>query len=102
MAGWEADYYDMEVPAHFEIRKDRSGSFQFGLVRGELDGRVVEYPFGERFEFTGEGNDENDLMSGSGWLHLTGNDDADGEIRIHRGDDSKLMVRRIASKSAPV
>jgi hypothetical protein len=40
MEVWDADYFDMEVPAHITIRKDLTGKFQFGPVQGDLDGRV--------------------------------------------------------------
>lgn len=37
---WDADYFDMEVPAYLTIRKDLTGEFQFGLVRAQLDGKL--------------------------------------------------------------
>jgi hypothetical protein len=40
MEVWDADYFDMEVPAHVTIRDDLTGEFQFGLVRGDIDARV--------------------------------------------------------------
>jgi len=98
MEMWDADYYDMEVPAYFEIRKDRSGSFQFGLMQGELDGVPTMYPAGQRFEFTWEGSDEGEPMSGSGWLEADGADSLQGEIRIHRGDRSRFTVRKIVAR----
>lgn len=97
MEVWDAEYYDMEVPAYVDVRNDDSGYFQFGLVQGELYAKTVHYPFGNRFEFTWEGGDENDPASGSGWLQLIGNDQADGEIRIHRGDNSAMTLQRISS-----
>lgn len=96
MEVWDSEYYDMEVPAYVEIKNDDSGYFQFGLVQGELYGKIGHYPSGDRFEFTWEGGDENDPASGSGWLQLTGNDRADGEIRIHRGDNSAMTLRRMS------
>ena len=52
MEEWDADYFDMEAPAHITIRKDLTGEFQFGLVRGELDGRVASVEGLPRFEFS--------------------------------------------------
>ncbi len=94
MESWDADYFDMEVPAHITIRKDLTGEFQFGLVQGELDGRVE--PSGEamRFEFSWSGFDENDPMAGRGWLQVIG-DQAEGRIFIHLGDDSGLKAERM-------
>lgn len=38
MESWDADYFDMEVPAHITIGKNLTGEFQFGLVQGNIDG----------------------------------------------------------------
>ncbi len=95
MEMWDADYYDMEVSAYFEIRKDRGGTFQFGLVQGELDGGVTAHPAGRRFEFTWEGSDEGEPMSGSGWLEDAEKNSLRGEIRIHRGDSSRMSLQKM-------
>lgn len=34
METWDADYFDMDMPAHITIRKDLKGEFQFGMVQG--------------------------------------------------------------------
>jgi hypothetical protein len=93
MDGWDADYYDMEVPARITIRQDLTGEFQFGLVTGELDGRVCTIDGAPRFDFSWYGFDENDPMSGRGWLRC---EDAqcEGHIFMHMGDDSALKAER--------
>lgn len=93
MEMWDADYFDMDVPAHITIRKDLTGEFQFGLVQGELDGRVETVDGLPRFEFSWSGFDENDPMTGRGWLRLDG-ENAEGRIFIHLGDDSALKAER--------
>ena len=93
MEGWDADYFNMEVPAHITIRRDLTGEFQFGLVRGELDGRVETVDGLTRFDFSWSGFDENDAMTGRGWLCLDG-DHADGHVFIHLGDDSAMKAER--------
>jgi len=40
MEAWDANYFDMEVPAYLTIRKDLTGEFQFGLVQAQLDGKA--------------------------------------------------------------
>lgn len=40
MEVWDNDYVNMERQTFVEIKSDNLGSFQFGLVRGELDGYV--------------------------------------------------------------
>lgn len=93
MEAWDADYLDMEVPAHITIRKDLTGEFQFGLVQGELDGRAEVLDGAPRFDFSWEGSDDNDPMSGRGWLRVE-DDHAEGRIFIHCGDESGLKAKR--------
>jgi len=52
MEGLDEDYLNMEVQAYTKIGSDNDGDFQFGLVWGSIDGEVVNYPNGKRFEFT--------------------------------------------------
>lgn len=94
MESWDADYFDMEVPAHITIRKDLTGEFHFGLVQAQLDGRVETKVDATRFEFSWSGFDENDPMTGRGWLKVIG-DQAEGRIFIHLGDDSGLKAERM-------
>jgi hypothetical protein len=52
MEMWDEDYFNMEVPAYIKIDPNNQGNFQFGLVSGDMNGKVVEYANGKRFEFT--------------------------------------------------
>ena len=90
---WEKDYFDMEVRAYIEIQSGGAGEFQFGLVSGEIDGEVIKYPDGERFEFTWEGNDECDHVSRHGWLKLAGNNTLEGQFKFHHGDRSAFKAK---------
>ena len=38
---WDQDFIDMETEGHFLFEKDQLGSFQFGLVQGQIDYREV-------------------------------------------------------------
>lgn len=93
MEVWDADYFDMEAPAHITIRSDLTGEFQFGLVQGDFDARVSSVDGVARVEFSWSGADENDPMSGRGWMDVTG-DQAEGRIFIHLGDDSAFTAVR--------
>jgi len=96
MEVWDADYFDMEVPAHITIRDDLTGTFQFGLVQGDIDARDSEVAGVASVEFSWSGTDENDPVSGRGLIDVTGNQ-AQGHIFIHLGDDSAFTaVRRDA------
>jgi hypothetical protein len=94
---WDEDYFNMEVQAFIRISSNYLGSFQFGLVSGDLDGEVVRIGKAERFEFTWKGNDENDPASGSGWLKFSGPEMLKGRIKFHRGDSSEYTAIRVAS-----
>ena len=94
MEMWDKEYFNMEVQAFITIKSDCLGNFQFGLVSGEIDGKVVDHADKKRFEFTFEGNDENDDTSGSGWIKLKDKSIIEGEFRFHQGDDSKFLARR--------
>jgi len=91
---WDEDYFNMEVQAYIKIEPDNFGFFQFGLVYGDIDGRIVDYADSKRFEFTWEGNDECDPMSGSGWVRIKEKDVLEGEFRIHLGDSSTFLARK--------
>jgi len=94
MEMWDAEYFNMEVQAYVRIGADGMGDFQFGLVSGGIDGEVVKIGNVERFEFTWEGQDEMDPVSGSGWLKSRGKNGVDGRIKIHLGDSSSFSAIR--------
>lgn len=94
MGNWDREYFDMEVKAYITITPRDTGEFQFGLVTGDLGGEVVQHPGGERFEFTWEGQDELDPVSGSGWIRCEGKNAITGMIKIHGGESSTFRGRR--------
>jgi len=93
MEVWDADYFDMEVPAYLTIRKDLTGEFQFGLVQAQLDGKFESADATSRLAFSWSGFDENDPVSGRGWLNAAG-DQAEGRIFIYLGDESGFTAER--------
>jgi hypothetical protein len=93
MEVWDADYFDMEVPAHITIRNDLTGEFQFGLVQAQIEGKTESMNAASRLVFTWSGFDENDPVSGRGWFKATG-DQAEGWISIHLGDESGFTAVR--------
>lgn len=64
MEAWDADYIDMEVPAYITVLDNLTGTFQFGLVQGELDGCVTVVDGEVRIEFAWS------VFSHSGKLHM--------------------------------
>jgi uncharacterized protein YndB with AHSA1/START domain len=95
MENWDEDYFNMEVQAYIEIDERGAGDFQFGLVTGQIDGEVVKNESGDKLDFTWEGGDENDEASGSGWLKLHDKDTLEGKIKLHGGDSSLFLAKRV-------
>ena len=90
MEMWDADYFNMEVKAYIKINMKFKGKFQFGLVSGEIKGKLIN----EKYEFIWEGNDENDEAHGSGWLKVKDIDIIEGEFRFYEGDNSTFIAKR--------
>ena len=90
----DEDYFNMAVQAYIRIDPNTLGVFQFGLVSGVIDGKLVDYADGERFEFTWAGNDECDPACGSGWIRILEENFLEGKFRIYLGDDSTFLARR--------
>ena len=95
MEEWDEDYFNEDVQAYITIEPNNDGHFQFGFVCGEIDGRVVDYAEGKRFEFTFEGNEECDQVSGFGWVRIKEKDALEGEFRFHRGDSSTFSAKKV-------
>ena len=93
MEAWDLEYVSMEVPGHFTFKKDGTGHFQFGLVQGEMDCRLENIDGKVRMEFSWEGQEELDPASGRGWA-LIENEELQGRIFFHQGDDSAFRAVR--------
>lgn len=93
MEMWEEDYFNMEGQAFIEIAPNGSGHFQFGLVSGYIDGKLINHGQTEILDFTWEGNDENDDALGSGWIKLKEKDIIEGRIKFHMGEASGFSAR---------
>lgn len=94
MEMWGEDYLHRETQAYIQIDTGGLGDFQFGLVSGSIDGYVEDMGTEPRFTFTWEGRDEMHPVSGGGWLRPTGDGEAEGMIKFHKGDRSRLKARR--------
>jgi hypothetical protein len=91
MEVWGQDYVDMEVPGFIHIGSDGIGQFQFGLVSGDIDGRVEECGDMFRFDFSWSGRDERDPACGRGWAVIE-NSELCGRIYLHLADDSAFRA----------
>lgn len=66
MGGWARDAIDLVEPGFIEFAGDGTGQFDFIAVRGWLDCRPVERDGRVGVEFTWDGVDEGDQVSGRG------------------------------------
>jgi hypothetical protein len=71
----------------------------FIAVQGQVDCREVVRDGRPGVEFTCEGSDDGDPVSGRGWAVLTDDDTLDGRIFFHLGDDSGFQATRAQSES---
>lgn len=94
MEAWDQEYVNMEVPGHFTFNKDGKGQFHFGLVQGEMDCRLENRDGEARIEFSWEGQEELDPVSGRGRAVIE-NNELHGRIFFHQGDDSVFRARRL-------
>lgn len=95
---WDEDYFNMEVQAFITIASNGTGSFQFGLVGGGLDGTFDTSE--QNFQFEWEGFSEMDECFGEGWIALSSegesaeDDEAEGTISLEYGDSSRFKAVR--------
>ena len=91
MSAWDQDYVDLDGPGHITFDAGRSGSFQFGMVQGQMDWKVSEQ--GLRIDFTWHGFDEGTEHMGRGHARIVDND-LQGHFYFHLGDDSAFRAVR--------
>ncbi|HEY5854964.1 MAG TPA: hypothetical protein VIW24_13135 [Aldersonia sp.] len=85
---WDLDAINLVEPGFIEFAADGTGQFGFIVVRGRMDCRTIERRGRSGSEFTWDGDDESDQVSGRGWAILTDDATLEGHLFIHFGDDS--------------
>ncbi|MBN2138981.1 MAG: hypothetical protein JW720_14325 [Sedimentisphaerales bacterium] len=93
MESWDADFINLVGQGYLTVGRNNSGFMQFGAVELDLDWRVEDAGGIERLEFTMQGFDEGDPVSGRGWatvcdLKMT------GRIYLHKGEESGFTAIR--------
>jgi hypothetical protein len=83
---------DLVEPGFIEFTEDGTGQFGFIAVRGWLDCRPAERDGQPGVEFTWEGIDEGDQISGRGWASLIDDATVEGHLYFHMGDDSNFRA----------
>jgi hypothetical protein len=93
MEQWDQDYIDLVVPGYIAFREDNLGEFQFGTVHGDIDYRIEPYQETARLEFSWEGEDEMDPVSGRGWAMIQ-DGQLQGRLSLHAGDASECVTEK--------
>jgi hypothetical protein len=96
---WDRDAIDLIGRGFIEFFDDGTGQFAFIVVDAYLHCHDVdEDP--PRLEFTWEGSDEGDAVSGRGWAELDADRSLRGHIYFHNGDDSGFRAVRQDNESS--
>jgi hypothetical protein len=90
---WAREDLDAVVPAHITFSRGGLGELEFIAIGASIDYRVGKRDGAPFVEFTWEGSDEGQPISGRGWARLTG-DDLTGRLFIHQGDETEFRAKR--------
>jgi hypothetical protein len=85
---WDRDSIDLVGPAFIEFSADGHGAFRLIAVEGLIDARQVYLDGHAAVEFSWDGFDDGDRVSGRGWARLEADGSLRGHLFIHCGDDS--------------
>lgn len=96
---WDREALDLLGPAFIEFQPDGTGSFGFIAVHGWIDWRPAATAT-SAVEFSWEGSDEGDQVTGRGWAAIQGDGSVDGHIYFHLGDDSGFRAERYGQLTA--
>jgi hypothetical protein len=91
MEQWDQDFVDMVSPGQITFESGGRGELHFGAVDVSLDWRTGAA--GNRVDFTFEGFDEGDEVSGRGWAEL-GSGKITGRVFFHQGEESGFEARK--------
>jgi len=94
MEQWDQEFVDLVSPGHSIFTGDGRGEFHFGAVDATLDWKPEAA--GNRLEFSFEGFDEGDEISGTGWAEVDGGK-LTGRIAFESGDESGFAAKKEGS-----
>ncbi len=90
---WDSEALDSEGPAHLAFGAGGAGTLNFAGIIATIDYRVTRRSGPTRVEFTWEGSQEQEQVSGRGWAELDANR-INGQRFIHLGDETRFSGRR--------
>lgn len=90
---WDLDDLDLIEPAYLTLEPRGHGRLGLLAIEATLDYRVVQREGLPAIEFSFEGFDEGDRISGRGWAICEG-ERLRGRLFWHQGDDSAFTASR--------
>jgi hypothetical protein len=95
---WDREDLDLLGPAHLTLDRSGQGSMRFLAIEASMDYRPGERDGLPAVEFSFDGNDEGDRISGRGWAVLAEHT-LRGRLFFHDGDESAFSAtRRVARR----
>ena len=94
MEQWEQDFVDAEKPGFIRFEGERQGEFHFGYVHGFMDVEQTERDGRPAVDWSWDGNDEMDEVSGRGWAVLQDDGMLVGKLFFHQGDSSGFTATK--------
>ena len=94
MDNWDQEIVDLVEPGFIEFDEDGLGELGFIAVTGELDCRDADRDGRPGVEFSWQGSDEGDDVSGRGWAALNPDGTLEGHIYFQLGGDSAFRAER--------
>lgn len=92
---WDQEDVGLVAPGFVEFDRDQMGSLGFIAVRGGIDWREAPRDGHPSVEFSWDGFDEGDPVSGRGWAVLEDDNSLRGRLYSHLGDDSGFRAERV-------
>ena len=86
------EFIDLNGPRRLIIEDNGIGFLEFGAVEAEVDSRFESVGGVERLEFSFEGEDEGDPVSGRGWAVVIERK-MNGRIYFHMGESSDFTAK---------
>lgn len=90
---WDREDLDLLGPAHLTLNRRGEGSMRFLAIEASVDYRPGERDGLPAVEFSFDGNDEGDRISGRGWAVLAEHT-LRGRLFFHDGDESAFSATR--------
>ncbi|MDR3472283.1 MAG: hypothetical protein P4M09_11420 [Devosia sp.] len=88
LEAFDDDYLDLVKAAYIELDERGLGEMAFGALTAALD--CAYTPSG--FDFTWDGSDEGDQVTGDGWAELQPDGSLLGEISWRNGDETEFKA----------